>query len=457
MKKFAFGLLLLALAGGAVYAFWPAGAGTGASYTLVKVEHGRLSEIVTATGVAQPRQVYTVGSALPGKVVAVLADFNQVVREGDVLLRLDDQGARERERLAALDVEAARAALKQSEASRNAADRAARRERHRAPQVRSQADIDLAEGQLRVAEAAVGSARVRLRQAEEAHRQAERGLERTVLCAPILATSPGETAAPLERSGVGKLAGAEKSVRDRRSFVVLERRVALNQQIGPAGASELFKLAGGLDRMRVLAQVVEGDIHKVRPGQRAEVTLSGGGNEEEAPFAGTVAEVRLAPSNDRGAVYYPVLIEVANRRDSSGEWVLRPGMTISVDVLRRTHESAWKVPTSALNFQPEDSVLTPEARQRRATLQQRKDRDHWRTVWVVGEDGTPSPIAVRVGGTGPGGETGIQDGQFTEVLEWGPGLPVSPRGGDESTYPSVIIGMSAPRSGALFQPPKIKF
>jgi hypothetical protein len=43
------------------------------------------------------------------------------------------------------------------------------------------------------------------------------------------------------------------------------------------------------------------------------------------------------------------------------------------------------------------------------------------------------------------------------VLEWGPGLAVPPKPGVESTYPSVILGMSPPPRSGLFQAPKIKF
>ena len=65
------------------------------AYTVAPVEHGTLNEVVSATGLVRPREVFVVGSELPGKVVAVLADFNQVVEEGDVLLRLDDRMARQ--------------------------------------------------------------------------------------------------------------------------------------------------------------------------------------------------------------------------------------------------------------------------------------------------------------------------------------------------------------------------
>ncbi len=55
------------------------------AYTLSPVERGTLEDIVSASGLVRPREVYIVGSDLSGKAVAVLADYNQTVAEGDVL------------------------------------------------------------------------------------------------------------------------------------------------------------------------------------------------------------------------------------------------------------------------------------------------------------------------------------------------------------------------------------
>src|SRR4051794_23130435 len=93
-------LLLLLGAGLAGVAYWVSGHNRHAHeadrYTLAAVEYGRAAEVVSATGAVQARDVYPVGSEMAGRVVELLADFNQVVQEGDVLLRLDDRMARQR-------------------------------------------------------------------------------------------------------------------------------------------------------------------------------------------------------------------------------------------------------------------------------------------------------------------------------------------------------------------------
>ncbi len=455
MKKL---LLLLALSGVALAGgvWWWNGRQTAAepaACTLAAVEYGPLTESISASGVLQPRDVYLVGSELSGKVVAVLADFNQVVEEGDVLLRLDDRTARDQLRQAEVAVEAARAGVKQAEAARDTARKALDRERNRAPEVRSPANLDLIEGQLRSSEAALEAAQVRVREAEEGRRQAERGLHLTTVRAPVLGSPDISTlsAQQLERPGIGALAGEGSAPPPhKRSFVVLDRKVSVNQMIGPPASAHLFTLAGDLDRVQVVALVAEADVAKVMRGMPARFTLNGA-PEGEPAFTGKVEEVRLTPAADHGAVFYKVIIDARNERDpATGEWKLRPGQTVSVDILRRTHEHVWKLPAAALSVQPDEAMQSEAARARLRRWQAQPDRDRWRPVWVEGPDHLPWPVLVRVGGP-----EGIQDSQFAEVLEWDPEWQPAPIPGDPATYPRPIIGMTAPPK-SWFEAPRIK-
>ena len=63
---------------------------------------------------------------------------------------------------------------------------------------------------------------------------------------------------------IGTLAPEGTTPPRKRSFIVLDRKVSLNQEIGPPASAQLFTLAGSLDRMQVVTQVVEGDIFKIR-------------------------------------------------------------------------------------------------------------------------------------------------------------------------------------------------
>jgi multidrug efflux pump subunit AcrA (membrane-fusion protein) len=124
-------------------------------YTVEPVERGTLDDVVSATGLVRPREVYIVGSEVAGKVTAVLADYNQSVGEGDVLLRLDDRLAKARLEQAEVTAELARVAVKQAEVQRDTAHKMYKRLLDMAKEVRKPEDVDIAEGKLRAAEVAV--------------------------------------------------------------------------------------------------------------------------------------------------------------------------------------------------------------------------------------------------------------------------------------------------------------
>jgi HlyD family secretion protein len=432
---------------------WCGGTPAAEAYTTVAVEYGRAAETVSATGFVQARTVLPVGSELPGKVVEVNADYNQVVHEGDVLARLDQSLAKEHLKQAELAVEQARVAVKQAEASRDAAEKAFDRERQRSPEVRRQSDMDVVEGQLRTAEVAVEAARVRVRESEQSRRQAELELGQTTIRVPTLSTGEEPSQG---RDGIGSLAADGANSPKPRSFIVLERRVSLNQQITPPASGSLFTLAADLERMQVEAQVAEGDINKVVRGQRVDFTVSGN-SDQEPTFTGKVEDIRLVPISEHGAVYYKVIIDVRNERNAStGDWHLRPGLTATVEILRRAHEGVWKMPAAALSFQLEGKP-TAAAQAKLDRWQTRGDRALWRPVWVLGTDNKPWPIFVRVDNR-PGEDPAIQETLATEVLEWDPEIAANLNSKDPSTFPRVITNVPASKTSGLFNAAsKIKF
>jgi HlyD family secretion protein len=421
-------------------------------YTLLPAEFGRAAEVVSATGLVQAREVFPVGTELAGKVTEVLADFNQVVREGDVLLRLDDRVARQKLKQAEIAIDLADVSVKQAEANRDTAAKALQRVWELSPEVRRQTDVDVAESHLRAAEVGIEAARVRVKEAEEARRQAELGLKLHTVRAPVLGPDPSAGSASLPVTGLGSLAADSSPTEGRRSFTVLDRHVSLNQEVGPPASAQLFTLAGSMDRMQVQAQVVEGDVNKIRRGMAADFTVPGDGG--DVAYKGSVEEIRLVPTSEHGAVFYTVIVDVRNSRNSaSGDWRLRPGLTASVDFIRRVHERVWKVPGAALSFQPDPTSLSDEARSRLAELPDA----NWRAVWVVGADERPWPVFVRIGGVNSAGEAGVQDAQSSEVLEWDPVFRSHLDSKDVSTFPRLIIAAPAAKKSGFFSAPNIKF
>src|SRR5438309_11978650 len=90
-------ILLFLLLAGAAFAgifFWlrfPHGASLSEkSLTFANIQYGTMLDVVSATGVVEPRDVLLVSAEMPGVVKVLLARVNDIVAEGSVLAALDD-------------------------------------------------------------------------------------------------------------------------------------------------------------------------------------------------------------------------------------------------------------------------------------------------------------------------------------------------------------------------------
>jgi HlyD family secretion protein len=95
--------------------FW--GGQSGATqYLTAKVERGNLRNTVTATGTLQAVTTVQVGSQASGTISSLTADYNSVVKKGQVIAQLDPAVSK-------AQVDQARANLQQAQASLQQAPR----------------------------------------------------------------------------------------------------------------------------------------------------------------------------------------------------------------------------------------------------------------------------------------------------------------------------------------------
>lgn len=450
MKKLLIVLVLVALALAGV-AYWLSSPryrnGSEELFTFAAVERGSLSETVGGTGGVQPFEVVIIGSELSGRVVEINADFNDTVTEGLVLARLDDRMARRKLEQADIAIRLAQTDVERARAQRNGARDTVALLEKLPENAGYKKDLIAARAALNAAEATVRAAELKVEEAEEARRQADLGLKLTVIKVPTIERSGTKP----EPSGIGTVEVDGSTSREKRQYVVMDRKISLNQLIAPPISGQLFTLTSDLGQVQLQVLIAEGDISKVRVGQEADFTVSAY-SEGDQHFRGRVAEIRMLPANELGAVFYRVLLDARNEKDpeTAGVWKLRPGMTAAVDIIRRRHNDVWKMPNSALNVQLDVLHQTEAARAKLARWQERPDRDLWKQVWTVGEHRKPWPLFVRVGGKNSMGETGIRDAQFSEILEWDPELTPSPDPANPATWPRVIIGVPPATKSGLF-------
>src|ERR1043165_8306352 len=109
------GLAIIALAAAGFY-FW-GGNASAAQYLTAKVERGNLRNTVTATGALQAVTTVQVGSQASGTISALYADYNSVVKKGQVIAQLDPSVSKAQVEQAKANLQQAQASLQQAKAA----------------------------------------------------------------------------------------------------------------------------------------------------------------------------------------------------------------------------------------------------------------------------------------------------------------------------------------------------
>lgn len=315
MKK---AVTVVALLAAGIGAYGYLGSRTGAfvpEVRTVRVTVGEVVDTVVATGSLEAVTTVQVGSQVSGIIRDLYVDYNSLVRAGDVIMRLDPS-------LFETQTEQARANLLRAEADverLDVADDDARVQLARsvylaARELISATELEAAEVGARAAAAQLKSAAAQVVQARAALRQHEVNLEHTVIRAPI-------------------------------DGIVISRLVDVGQTVAASlQAPELFVIAADLTKMRVIANIDESDVGRIRPGQRVRFTVDAYPADE---FTGTVSQIRLEPVVQQNVVTYATVVDAPNPHLK-----LKPGMTATITLEIARRDNVHRVPNAALRFRP---------------------------------------------------------------------------------------------------------
>ena len=300
----AVGLVVVATAG---YFLISGSSGKDVKYRTEKVARGSVTLQVRATGSVNPVKTVEVGSQVSGTIARLFVDFNDRVKQGQVVAIIDST-------FLYASVKEAQANLEHNQAQLNEAKRSFDRTSGLfSKNLVSQADLD-------AAETAYESALAQVKQAQASLDRAVVNLRYSVIRAPI-------------------------------DGVVISRDVDVGQTVAASlQAPKLFSIANDLTRMQVQASVDEADIGQVKEGLPVSFTVDA---YPDVPFQGSVSQVRLNPVTVQNVVTYTVIVDVANP-----ELKLRPGMTATISIMVARRDDVLRVPTLALRFQPPADVLT---------------------------------------------------------------------------------------------------
>jgi HlyD family secretion protein len=390
-----------------------------------KVDKGSITQRITATGTLNALIQVPVGTQVSGVVVSLTADFNSLVKKGQVIGQIDPTPWLTSLKDAQAGLQRARDTMLQAQVDykRNQALWKAK--------LLADADLDTKDLALKVAQGNLESAKATLANART-------NLGYCTIKAPV-------------------------------DGVVVNRLVDVGQTVAASfNTPNVFTIAQDLAKMKVQAAIDEADIGQVRVGQRAFFTVD---SYPDKQFRGVVSEVQLNPTITNNVVTYNVVMEVTNEPRAAfvppaeggaprpepavphghrpvpsqpvgshsttleyttarymppgspvykGDLALFPGMTANCTVVTNRKENTLRVPSSALRFNPAAFMAMDEKKpaggapgggprpgggagapgSARGMIAKREDR-----LWVLA-NGKPKAVPCVAG---------VSDGTFTEV------------------------------------------
>lgn len=420
---------------------------SGPEYFTVAAKKGPLRDSVNATGTVQTVVTVQVGSQVSGLVEELYADFNSVVKRGQLLAKLDPRNYEAQLENAQANVEAVRARLRSSEAdqkiqaanlqSAKANLEAARVNRNNlAAQYRRMEDLSenrlISTNDYENAKANAESAEAQFQQSQASVAQVDAQLNSSKAQLDQVKAQLQQAEADLERA---KLNLEYCNIYSPVNGVVISRDIDVGQTIAASLQSPtLFSIANDLTHMQVNANVDEADIGSISESADVKFTVDAYPNEA---FKGQISEIRLNPQTVQNVVTYSVIISIDN-----SELKLKPGMTANITITVDSRDDVIQVPNAALRYTPEgmereeteeavpvthQSEVEPTAAgtARNAPRIQLAPGQKWNpsdkirfvsskqtdqrpaTVFVLNSQGGPEPRKLVVG---------ITDGSYTEVV-----------------------------------------
>jgi HlyD family secretion protein len=351
------------------------------TFLTAAVERGSIATLVKASGTVEAVVSVDVSSQLSGRIAEVFVNFNDTVKAGQPIAQIDPEifAARVNEARAALNVGTAtahvqKAAVERAKVAVLNAERELQRQLELArtgsgigrelDQARAQRAI--AEAEQHMAEANLENAQAVVEQRQAALDQARLDLDRTVLRAPI-------------------------------DGIIIKRDVNPGQTVAVTfEAKTLFKIANDLREMEVHGKIDEADVGQLKVGQTARFTVDA---YPDRTFSGQVLQIRKSPEVVQNVVTYTAIISAPNP-----DLLLLPGMTAQLRIVVSDTGDTLKIPSQALRFRPNGVGLAAD----RQNVNQAASSQASATVWLVGEDGRPDPISVRLG---------VSDDNSTALLE----------------------------------------
>jgi HlyD family secretion protein len=305
------------------------------------LQYGSISNSITATGTLQPVDTVAVGTQVSGTIKKIFADYNSIVKKGQLLAMLDRSlfNAQVEQYSSALQGATSQLAYQQQNLKRQT-------QLYQAGAI-SQSDYETAQNLFNEAKGSQGTVKAQLT-------SAEKNLSYASIYSPVDGT-------------------------------VLSRNISEGQTVAASfNTPTLFSIAKDLAKMQVRAAVDEADIGNVKAGQPVKFTVDAFPDDT---FPGSVQAVRLEPVVTSNVVTYTTIIDAPNPAMK-----LKPGMTASIIIFIQQQNNAPLLSAKAINFNPSPlfvkkySIIDATNKPGMiflAGLQKQEEESKINTVWVL--------------------------------------------------------------------------
>ena len=364
--------------------------------TTEKAFRTNITELVTATGKIQPEIEVKIAPEVSGEIIEMPVKEGQVVRKGQLLLRIKPDSYRAQVESQQASLNGARSAAVQNRAELSKAETEYRRiQKLFEGGLISDSERNNAKTAYDSAKAALDTAQFQIQQSEGALRQINDALSKTTIYSPTTGTISSLT------SRVG------------------ERVVGTSQFAG----TEVMRVAD-LDSMEARVNVNENDVVDVKVGDAARISVDAYPDREIRGVVREIASTALTRNagTQEEVTNFEVKISIPDRSVR-----LRPGMSTTADIETATVRNVVAVPIQSVTVRTPGSTLSPEEQERRRvkeaaqdssdnradvtneTEQKQKERAQRRTLQRVVFVKTGETVSMKKV------ETGIADNTFIEI------------------------------------------
>ncbi len=356
-----------------------------------------ISQDVSATGTLSPTDTVEVGSQISGTLLEVLVDVNDEVKKGQTIAIIDPEKLNQSVDNFIAQLQSAKAELYSAEVQLENKQwnyenylNLYNKTNGKSP---SQMQLKTSELEYKSAKAEIEIKKAAIKQLETSLNSAKIDVKNSIITSPT-------------------------------NGVILSRSIEPGQTVAANFSTPtLFTIAKDLSKMKLISNVLEADIGKVKVGQDVIFSVDSYPNEE---FSAKVAKVNYADSSSTSSnsssssssgssssssatniVSYEVTTYINNDK-----LLLRPGMSATATIKTETQKNALIIPYQALLFKPTNNVSKnnsggfamggPPKREKKSY----SEIGSTGKIWIL-QDGIPKEIKVEIG---------ISNGRNVQIL-----------------------------------------